>query len=100
MKIFVTARFDQDELKKLAETGAQIEQAGFGITGQKLDEDELVLKLADVDIAIIEFENITDKVLTAAKKLKYLACLRNEPDRKSTRLNSSHVALSRMPSSA
>jgi len=79
MKIFVTARFDQDELKKLAETGAQIEQAGFGITGQKLDEDELVLKLADVDIAIIEFENITDKVLTAAKKLKYLACLRNEP---------------------
>ena len=37
------------------------------------------------------------KLTTAIKRARHVALL---PDRKSTRLNSSHVALSRMPSSA
>ena len=45
---------------------------------------------ADDYTAISEYESVTD----------FIAFLREQPDRKSTRLNSSHPSSSRMPSSA
>ena len=79
MKIFISARVDRKEIERLQQAGADIEFGGYGVTGEKLSEAELTTKLADVDIAITEFENITEQVLSRATKLKYLACLRNEP---------------------
>ena len=48
-------------------------------------------------LPIYRFELINTSKRVIPKKLNYIG---NFPDRKSTRLNSSHVALSRMPSSA
>ena len=82
MKIFISARVDRKEIERLKQAGADIEFGGYGVTGEKLGEVDLSTKLADVDIAITEFENITEQVLSKASKLKYLACLRNEPGAK------------------
>ena len=79
MKSLITARFDSSELRRLTENGFEVEQAGFGLTGKKLDRRELITKFNDIDVAIIEFENITEEILKSGKKLKIMACLRNEP---------------------
>lgn len=79
MKALITARFDSTELGRLTANGFEVEQAGFGLTGIKLDQRELITKFSDIDVAIIEFENITEEILKVSKKLKIMACLRNEP---------------------
>ena len=61
--------------------------ARFGISERTLKEDVSELK-----------ENLTE--LRPNMKVKYSRKNGSYQDRKSTRLNSSHVALSRMPSSA
>ena len=61
-----------------------------------LAEELITHTYSDADLALIE-ENY-DNILDLARDYK-IECIR-DPNRKSTRLNSSHLWLSRMPSSA
>ena len=79
MKAFITARIDKTQVDRLISNGFEVEQGGFGLTGVKLTEAELIEKFKNIEVAIVEFENITDAVLESAKSLKVVACLRNEP---------------------
>ena len=79
MKAFITARIDKTQVDRLIGNGFEVEQGGFGLTGVKLTEAELIEKFKTIEVAIVEFENITDAVLESAKSLKVVACLRNEP---------------------
>ena len=79
MKTFITARMEKSEIDRLTAAGFKVEQGGFAITGEKMAKDELINKLSDVEVAIIEFESITDEVINSAKKLKIIAACRNEP---------------------
>ncbi|MBM3731691.1 MAG: hypothetical protein FJW42_02825 [Actinobacteria bacterium] len=79
MKVFITARIDPEQVNRLTTNGFEVEQGGFGATGVKLDKAELIEKFKDIDVAIIEFENITEDILNSGKSLKIVACLRNEP---------------------
>jgi len=79
MKAFITARIDKTQVDRLISNGFEVEQGGFGLTGVKLTEAELIEKFKNIEVAIVEFENITDAVLESAKRLKVVACLRNEP---------------------
>jgi D-3-phosphoglycerate dehydrogenase / 2-oxoglutarate reductase len=79
MKVFITARIDPDQIDRLTANGFEVEQGGFGVTGVKLDQDQLIAKFKDIDVAIIEFENITGEILKSGSRLKIMACLRNEP---------------------
>ena len=79
MKAFITARIDKTQVDRLISNGFEVEQGGFGLTGVKLTEAELIEKFKNIDVAVVEFENITDAVLESAKRLKVVACLRNEP---------------------
>ena len=48
-----------------------------------------------------EVESLNEEVMELERQVNYWPCYRDwETDRKSTRLNSSHRSLSRMPSSA
>ena len=67
------------DLERLTSAGFEITTSGYGLTGQKLSESDLIEELADKDIAIVEFEPLTENVIASAKKLKLLACCRNEP---------------------
>ena len=79
MKTFITARMDQSEIKRLTAAGFNVEQGGFAITGEKMDKGELISKLSDVEVAIIEFESMSEEVINSAKNLKIIAACRNEP---------------------
>ena len=79
MKAFITARIDKTQIDRLISNGFEVEQGGFGLTGVKLTEAELIEKFKNIDVAVVEFENVTDAVLESAKSLKVVACLRNEP---------------------
>ena len=79
MKAFITARIDKTQVDRLISNGFEVEQGGFGLTGVKLTETELIEKFKNIEVAVVEFENITDAVLDSAKRLKVVACLRNEP---------------------
>ena len=79
MKAFITARIDKAQVNRLISSGFEVEQGGFGLTGVKLSEAELIEKFKDIEVGIVEFENITAAVLASAKRLKVVACLRNEP---------------------
>jgi len=79
VKVFITARIDPDQVNRLTINGFEVELGGFGLTGVKLDQAQLMEKFKDIDVAIIEFENITEGILNSGKRLKIMACLRNEP---------------------
>ena len=79
MRAFITARIDKTQVDRLVSNGFEVEQGGFGLTGVKLTEAELIEKFKNIEVAVVEFENITDAVLESAKNLKVVACLRNEP---------------------
>jgi D-3-phosphoglycerate dehydrogenase len=71
----VTARFEDAELARLA----PVRSAGYGVTGRTLPPEELAALLADVEVLVVEFEQVTDDVLAAAPRLRLLGCCRNEP---------------------
>jgi D-3-phosphoglycerate dehydrogenase len=79
MKTFITARMDQVEINRLTAAGFKVEQGGFALTGVKMDKEQLISKLKDVQVAIIEFESITEEVINSANSLKIIAVCRNEP---------------------
>ena len=79
MKTLLTARFTDQSLQRLINRAGAVQQAGFGVTGEKLPESEILARVADIDCLVVEFEEITDKVLKQAKTLKIAACCRNEP---------------------
>ena len=79
MKTFITARMEKSEINRLSAAGFKVEQGGFALTGQKMAKDELISKLADVEVAIIEFESMSQEVINSAKNLKIIAACRNEP---------------------
>ena len=63
---------DQSEIKRLTAAGFKVEQGGFAITGEKMAKDSLISKLADAEVAIIEFESMSQEVINSAKSLKIL----------------------------
>ena len=79
MKTFITARMEQSEIDRLTAAGFKVEQGGFVLTGQKMAKDDLISKLSDVEVAIIEFESMSDEVINSAKNLKIIVACRNEP---------------------
>lgn len=79
MKALVTARMNPVDLARLTSAGFEISTSGYGVSGEKLTEAELIAELADKQIAIVEFEPLTEKAIASAKHLKLLACCRNEP---------------------
>jgi D-3-phosphoglycerate dehydrogenase len=80
MKLLITARMENDDIEKLKVIFSEVTVAGWGKDKVKLTEDEMTEQLSQMDAAIIEFEPVTEKVLSGAKNLKLLACCRNEPE--------------------
>ena len=94
----------------LRETTDSVEQIGIERTWKSIEQADLVLHLMDVSdgakISELDQELINKIKQTATKQVPIkiiwnkLDRASSAQDRKSTRLNSSHIPLSRMPSSA
>jgi D-3-phosphoglycerate dehydrogenase len=79
MTLLVTARFDEAELARLEPVAGPARRAGYGVTGRRLEPAELEPMLADVEVLVVEYEQVTEAVLAAAPRLRLLGCCRNEP---------------------
>jgi D-3-phosphoglycerate dehydrogenase len=79
MSVLVTARFDEAELGRIEAVAGRATRAGYGVTGAKLPPDELAALLAEAELAVVEYEQVTAGVLAAAPRLRLLGCCRNEP---------------------
>src|ERR1700730_12367035 len=79
MKTLLTARFTTESLQRLEDRLGSVYRAGIGITGRKLDRDELRVASAAAAIVIVEFETLDRDFFTAMPQLQLAACCRNEP---------------------
>jgi D-3-phosphoglycerate dehydrogenase len=77
--LLVTARFDEVELARLETVAGPARRAGYGVTGRRLEPAELAAMLAEVELLVVEYEEVTETVLAAAPRLRLLGCCRNEP---------------------
>jgi D-3-phosphoglycerate dehydrogenase / 2-oxoglutarate reductase len=79
MSLLVTARFEDAELARLEAAAGPARRAGYGVTGRRLGPAELAPLLADVDVLLVEYEQLTEAVLAGAPRLRLVGCCRNEP---------------------
>jgi D-3-phosphoglycerate dehydrogenase len=79
MKTLLTARFTATALQRLEDKLGSVCRAGFGVTGRKLDYEELRVAAADASIVIVEFETLDRKFFASMPQLRLAACCRNEP---------------------
>src|SRR4030042_5710052 len=79
-RLLITARFDQAQLVRLQPYISEVNFAGWGVTRNRLKEDELNAQLANVEILISEYEPITRNVLESAAHLQLIGCCRMGPE--------------------
>jgi D-3-phosphoglycerate dehydrogenase / 2-oxoglutarate reductase len=79
VKTLLTARFTTECLQRLEDRVGSVYRAGFGITGRKLDRDELRVASADAAIVIVEYETLGRDFFASMPQLQLAACCRNEP---------------------
>lgn len=79
-RVLITARFDKTELERLKPFISEIHFAGWGVTRNRLKEDELNEQLRHVNIFISEYEPITHTVLTSNPQLEVIGCCRMGPE--------------------
>jgi D-3-phosphoglycerate dehydrogenase len=79
-RLLITARFEQAELERLKSHILEVNFAGWGVTRNRLTEEELKQQLANVDILISEYEPITRSVIQSAPRLQLIGCCRMGPE--------------------
>lgn len=79
MKALLTANYDSHYLSELRKH-MDVEVAGFGVGDQLFTEVELIDRLADKDIFIVGYDQITNRVLEASEKLRLIASIRGGPE--------------------
>lgn len=78
MNILITAEIDKDNVDYLKEIG-NVEFKGWNVDYTKFNEEELIELLKGVDIFVTSYDEVTKKVIEAAKDLKLIVCTRANP---------------------
>jgi D-3-phosphoglycerate dehydrogenase len=78
--LVVSARFERSELERISDSVPNVRYAGYGVTGEKLPEDALIAALEGADLFVLEFEQVSRRVLETASKLKAIGCCRTGPE--------------------
>ena len=77
-KILLTAEVDEAQVDEIYKLGTVVE-AGWKKELKKLNEDELLELMDDVDILITSYDRVSEKVIENSPKLKLVACTRANP---------------------
>lgn len=78
-KTVCTGTVTPDFLEKLREV-CDIRMGGYAVTGlNTMDEDSLIELLAGAEIAIIEYETVTKRVIERCPELRLIVCPRGKP---------------------
>lgn len=79
MKLLVTTFIEKDDLGKLKPHFNEIRIRGLPQISRVLEPEELIQEIRDINVLIVEFEQITQGVLTRSKQLKLIASVRAGP---------------------
>ena len=74
----ITLRISDSQLERLR-TRCEVRLAGWGQTGERLPEDELMALSGSADLLIVGYENVTARVIENASRLRLIACGRGNP---------------------
>jgi D-3-phosphoglycerate dehydrogenase / 2-oxoglutarate reductase len=75
MKTYITAAFSPKELQSL-QAQVDIVSGGWGFTGKKLKQHELISWAHDAEILIVGYEEVTQEVVSSLPRLRLVACAR------------------------
>ncbi len=73
-----TLLISDSQLERLR-SRCEVRLAGWGQTGDRLTEEELLGLVEPVDILVVGYENITARVIEHARSLRLIACGRGNP---------------------
>jgi D-3-phosphoglycerate dehydrogenase len=79
MKLLVTTFIREEDLEKLKKYFNEIHIRGLSQISRVLEPEELIQEMHDIDVFIVEFEQITEKILAKSKHLKLIASVRAGP---------------------
>jgi D-3-phosphoglycerate dehydrogenase / 2-oxoglutarate reductase len=78
LEVLITMAISETQLERLR-TRVKLTQAGWGFTGHRLHEDDLVEKVRNIDVLLAGYEKITDRVIHSAPELKLVGIARANP---------------------
>ena len=78
MKIFITADFSEEGMKRLTEAGHDVSYCCWGATHEICTEEQLIDSLAGFDVLVVGYEPVSEKVL-ASTDLKIICSIRGGP---------------------
>ena len=82
MNVLVTADFDPDYQRQLGQQ-FEVSAAGFNLTNSFKDvlkEEEFIRQLQGIDILVVGYEDVNERVIAAAPDLKLIASIRGGPE--------------------
>jgi len=92
-EVLITMSISQSQIDRLKKF-CNVIQAGWGLTGVRLSEDELCLKIKDAEILLVGYEKVTQKVIQCAEQLKLIGVSRANPVNVDIRaINQKHIPL-------
>lgn len=79
LKALITCEVTDQFQQALEARGIQYELAGWGQTGDVLDDLQITSKAKDCDLLIVEIENLTREVIKDLPKLRFIGVSRGTP---------------------
>ena len=76
MKLLLTSRLEAEDLKILRSYFEEIRVRGLYVRSKILKPEELSVEMENIDVLVVEFDQVTPKVLDAAPNLKLIVSLR------------------------
>ncbi len=77
-EILITMSMAQSQIDRLRQT-CNVSLDGWGLTGVRLNEDQLCKKLQSMDILLVGYEKVTQNVIKNAPNLKLIGVSRSNP---------------------
>lgn len=77
-EILITMSMSQSQIDRLRQIG-NVTLDGWGLTGVRLSEDQLIHKLQGMDVLLVGYEKVTQKVIENAHNLKLIGVSRSNP---------------------
>lgn len=77
-KAVVTIQISPDQLTRL-KTRFDVLHAGWGKTGQRLSESEMLQMAADAEVMLVGYEKISRSIIDQCPVLKFIGCSRGNP---------------------
>ncbi len=78
-KALITAEIGDHTIDELKDLGFEVEVAGWGQTHETLSEQEIIARIADIALLVVEVEQITEQIIRSASKLELIHVCRSGP---------------------